>query len=254
MTNSVRLCDSSVMMSSAIPSAIASPMSIPMRKRMPRSAAGSHHAAVPAAARRRHSALRPRCCRTRSTANCRRSALPCRHASRSPGSITSRRSAAQAIDRPDVIEPDEAAVADHVGIEHGDQLSRAFRSSDRLRYIDPGQVGPLHHRSALPSCLAQTIEHVFMVLRTEPRRAGAHVTLRMIATTASIDARNASEASLVLPSWPSAAASHRYGQGMFRMMRYGVSCRGNCGDIVALEIVGDSRSGFADARREDHAD
>ena len=23
------------------------------------------------------------------------------------------------------------------------------------------------------------------------------------------------------------------------MMRYGISCRGNCGDIIALEIVGD---------------
>jgi hypothetical protein len=44
-----------------------------------------------------------------------------------------------------VIEPDQTAITDHVGVDHGNQLPPPWRPSDQARCVDPG-----HHRRQPP--------------------------------------------------------------------------------------------------------
>ena len=76
---------------------------------------------APVAAPSRHSAPLRRCCRTRSAGSRRQSERSCRHAPSIAGSIRSAAQSPQPLERSDIIQPDQAAVADHVGIDHGDQ-------------------------------------------------------------------------------------------------------------------------------------
>jgi hypothetical protein len=46
----------------------------------------------------------------------------------------------QSVERSDVIQPDQAAVADHVGVHHRDQLPPICRPSDRNRRVGPRHV------------------------------------------------------------------------------------------------------------------
>ena len=51
------------------------------------------------------------------------------------GSIRSRAERTQTFERSGVIQADQAAVANHVGIDHGDQLPPIWRSFSRVRCV-----------------------------------------------------------------------------------------------------------------------
>ena len=62
--------------------------------------------------------------------------------------------------------PDQAAVADHVGIDDGDQLPP-------IRRLPAGRCSvPRPSASALPACLTQAIEHVFVIFRADTMEGG----------------------------------------------------------------------------------
>ena len=108
----------------SVPSGITSPMSMPTRKRMRDQEAGHRHRPAPVAAPSPHSAPRRRCCRIRSAESRHRSAPSCRRARGSPDRSVLPQST-QSPQCSDVVQPDQPAVAHHVGINHRDQLSAA---------------------------------------------------------------------------------------------------------------------------------
>ena len=208
----------------------------------------------PAAAPSRHSAPPRRCCRTRSAGSRRRSGRSCHHAPRSLG--RSGRCGESAAVRASRRHPARSGGCSRP-CRHRRRRSACVRRDlpDKCDAL-VSDMSVVHHRSALPSRLAQTVEHVFVVLVATPGRAvSARKASKRLARQCSIACPSASPASSISPKLTECSRQPSIGQRMFAddaLMAFRAASTAL--GIVALEIVGDRNSDSQMRVSEGHAD